>query len=140
MDSALFASWAAERFWGRMACNCLWTFGLPRPIHSGQSRWQTCLEWRWWACRRERAEEQIEPNGQFLPLKTFDELDRDGAFVDRAAIMQHLDLVITSDTSVAHLAGALGRPVWVRLSTGCDWRWLVGRHDSLWYPNRMAPW
>lgn len=80
-------------------------------------------------------EEQIEPNRHILPLKTFGELDRDGAFIDRAAIMQHLDLVITSDTSVAHLAGALGRPVWVLLSIGCDWRWLVGRCDSPWYPS-----
>jgi hypothetical protein len=58
-----------------------------------------------------------------------------GAFVDTAAIMMNLDLVITSDTSIAHLAGALGVPVWVALPLGCDWRWLLARADSPWYPT-----
>src|SRR5262249_43410791 len=53
-----------------------------------------------------------------------------GAFLDTAAVLTHLDLVITSDTSVAHLAGALGVPVWVALPYASDWRWLVGREDS----------
>jgi hypothetical protein len=79
--------------------------------------------------------EQIEPNCQTVPLKVLGELDQEAAFVDRAAMMQHLDLIITSDTSVAHLAGALGRPVWVMLSTGCDWRWMIDRSDSPWYPT-----
>jgi len=80
-------------------------------------------------------EEQIEPQRAQLPLQVLAGLDRDGAFLDTAAVMQHLDLVITSDTAIAHLAGALGRPVWVLLSVGCDWRWLVGRADSPWYPT-----
>lgn len=64
------------------------------------------------------------------------ELDAGGqAFVDTAALMQSLDLVITSDTSVAHLAGALGRPVWVALKHMPDWRWLIDRNDSPWYPT-----
>ncbi len=79
--------------------------------------------------------EQIEANRGSVPVVLLDELDRDGTFVDTAAVMQHLDLVITSDTSIAHLAGALGRPVWVLLATGCDWRWLAGRSDSPWYPT-----
>jgi hypothetical protein len=62
-------------------------------------------------------------------------LDAAGAFVDTAAVMMHLDLVVTSDTAVAHLAGALGVPVWVALSVGPDWRWLLGREDSPWYPT-----
>src|SRR5262249_47599619 len=49
--------------------------------------------------------------------------------------MKHLDLVITSDTSIAHLAGALGVPVWVALSASPDWRWLLNREDSPWYPS-----
>jgi tetratricopeptide (TPR) repeat protein len=57
------------------------------------------------------------------------------AFVDTAAVMQCLDLVITSDTSVAHLAGALGRPVWVGLRHVPDWRWLLEGEDCLWYPT-----
>jgi hypothetical protein len=58
-----------------------------------------------------------------------------GAFMDTAAIMMNLDLVITSDTSVAHLAGALGVPVWVALPLVPDWRWLLDRSDSPWYPT-----
>jgi hypothetical protein len=56
-------------------------------------------------------------------------------FEDSAAIMANLDLVITSDSAVAHLAGALGRPVWVLLSSVADWRWQLDRDDSLWYPT-----
>ena len=58
-----------------------------------------------------------------------------GAFVDTAAITKNLDLVITSDTAVAHLAGALGVPVWVGLPFAADWRWLLDRSDSPWYPS-----
>jgi tetratricopeptide (TPR) repeat protein len=57
------------------------------------------------------------------------------AFVDTAAVMQSLDLVITSDTSVAHLAGALGRQVWVGLQNVPDWRWLLEGDDCCWYPT-----
>jgi ADP-heptose:LPS heptosyltransferase len=46
-----------------------------------------------------------------------------------------MDLVVTIDTSVAHLAGAIGRPVWIMLRRNPDWRWLVGRNDSPWYPT-----
>lgn len=58
-----------------------------------------------------------------------------GAFLDSAAVMMNLDLVITSDTAIAHLAGALGRPVWVLLQAVPDWRWLDGRADCPWYPS-----
>jgi hypothetical protein len=57
------------------------------------------------------------------------------AFVDTAAAMAHLDLIITCDTSIAHLAGALGRPVWVALKRDAEWRWLTERSDSPWYPT-----
>ena len=56
-------------------------------------------------------------------------------FADTAALMQALDLVITVDTSVAHLAGALGRPVWLLNRFNTDWRWLAERSDSPWYPT-----
>ena len=55
--------------------------------------------------------------------------------MDSAAIVQQLDLVITCDTSMAHLAGALGAPVWVALPRGSEWRWLWDREDSPWYPT-----
>jgi tetratricopeptide (TPR) repeat protein len=57
------------------------------------------------------------------------------AFLDAAAVMASLDLVICSDTSIAHLAGSLGRPVWTLLHATPDWRWLLGRADSPWYPS-----
>ena len=56
-------------------------------------------------------------------------------FADTAAAIAALDLVITIDTSVAHLAGAMGKPVWVLLSFAPDWRWMVDRTDSPWYPT-----
>jgi hypothetical protein len=56
-------------------------------------------------------------------------------FAETAAIMTHLDLVIAPDTAVAHLAGGLGIPVWVALSSVPEWRWLTGREDSPWYPT-----
>jgi tetratricopeptide (TPR) repeat protein len=56
-------------------------------------------------------------------------------FADTAALMGELDLIVTIDTSVAHLAGALARPVWLMLSHTCCWRYLLDRSDSPWYPT-----
>jgi len=56
-------------------------------------------------------------------------------FADTAAAISQLDLVVTVDTSVAHLAGALDRPTWLLLPWNADWRWLSGRTDSPWYPS-----
>jgi hypothetical protein len=58
-----------------------------------------------------------------------------GDFADTAALIANLDLVITADTATAHLAGAMGRPVWTLLPFAPDWRWLLGREDSPWYPT-----
>lgn len=67
------------------------------------------------------------------PAEKFDE---DGPFLDTAAVMANLDLVIAPNTSLAHLAGALGVPVWVILSASAtDWRWLENRSDTSWYPS-----
>ena len=57
------------------------------------------------------------------------------AFLDTAAVMMNCNLIITSDTSVAHLAGAIGRPTWVALKQTPDWRWMLDRPDSPWYPT-----
>ena len=75
-----------------------------------------------------------------LPERAFARLpceldDGPDAFVDTAALMQSLDLVITCDTSIAHLAGALARPVWLLLCTTPNWRWMLDREDSPWYPT-----
>lgn len=65
-----------------------------------------------------------------------DELDLGpDAFVDTAAVIEGLDLVISVDTAIAHLAGALGRPTWVALHRASDWRWLTTRSDTPWYPT-----
>jgi tetratricopeptide (TPR) repeat protein len=58
-----------------------------------------------------------------------------GDFVDTAALISCLDLVLTVDTSVAHLAAALGKPTWIMLPHTPDYRWLLGRDDSPWYPS-----
>ena len=63
--------------------------------------------------QKRAGEEQIAANRDPVPVTVFPDLDVAAPFVDTAAVMQHLDLVITSDTAIAHLAGALGRPVWV---------------------------
>ncbi|MFC1845732.1 tetratricopeptide repeat protein [Candidatus Dependentiae bacterium] len=64
--------------------------------------------------------------------KDFD--DSHGSFMDTAALIKNLDLVITIDTAIAHLAGGLGIPVWLMLPFNVDWRWIVNRSDSPWYP------
>ena len=56
-------------------------------------------------------------------------------FADTAALVANLDLVITIDTAVVHLAGAMGKPTWLLLHHFADWRWKTGRDDSLWYPG-----
>jgi hypothetical protein len=56
-------------------------------------------------------------------------------FADTAALIAELDLVVTVDTSVAHVAAALGKPVWIMITSAPDWRWLMKRDDSPWYPT-----
>jgi tetratricopeptide (TPR) repeat protein len=62
-------------------------------------------------------------------------LPQSGDFAETAVAVTHLDLIITVDTSVAHLAGALGKPVWILLPKMSEWRWLTDRDDSPWYPT-----
>jgi tetratricopeptide (TPR) repeat protein len=73
---------------------------------------------------------QLNPPARLIDLQ--DELQD---FADTAAIIAHLNLVITIDTSVAHLAGAMGKPVWILLHNASDWRWFLNRDDSPWYPT-----
>jgi len=72
---------------------------------------------------------------QAPPGRIIDLADAITDYADTAAAIAQLDLVISSDTSVVHLAGALGKPVWVLLMFAADWRWLRGRSDSPWYPS-----
>ncbi len=73
---------------------------------------------------------QVGPRASIIDLENEQE-----DFADTAAIVANLDLVISIDTSVAHLAGAMGKPVWLLLRKCPDWRWLLGREDSPWYPT-----
>ena len=78
---------------------------------------------------RDRDRPALEASGIFDPTAEL------GDFADTAALISALDLVITVDTSVAHLAGALGKPVWVMLPFAPDFRWMLRREDSPWYPS-----
>ncbi len=77
----------------------------------------------------------IEARADWLTRPDADVDAGEDGFVDTAALMANCDLVITSCTSIAHLAGALGRPVWIALAYSPDWRWQLGRTDSPWYPT-----
>lgn len=73
---------------------------------------------------------------EYRPYEFYHDFDKSsGNFIDTAAVMTQLDLVITVDTSLAHLAGGLGVPVWVVLPFPAEWRWLTERVDSPWYPT-----
>jgi tetratricopeptide (TPR) repeat protein len=61
--------------------------------------------------------------------------DRLTDYARTAAALEQLDLLIAVDTSVVHLAGALGRPAWALISARCDWRWMIDREDTPWYPT-----
>jgi hypothetical protein len=76
---------------------------------------------------------QLDELGSVPSLRNLDQLQADLA--DSAAIARQLDLIISVDTSVVHLAGGLGLPAWCLLSDICDWRWMRDRDDSYWYPT-----
>ena len=80
--------------------------------------------------------EQLTEVANNLAVRHLGQFDEErGAFMDTAAVMKNLDLVITCDTAIAHLAGGLGVPVWVALQLAPDWRWMLARRDSPWYPT-----
>ncbi|MDH6268033.1 tetratricopeptide (TPR) repeat protein [Rhizobium sp. SG_E_25_P2] len=137
-----WAEWLAEKPGFRVGV--VWQ-GNPDPkVDKGRSYPLTALEplskipgVRLIALQKGKGEEQIDALGGLF------EVERPGAdydagkeaFADTAAMMMNLDLIVTSDTAVAHLAGALGRPCWVILKAHPEWRWLRDRSDSPWYPE-----
>jgi tetratricopeptide (TPR) repeat protein len=97
----------------------------------------TLPDTEWVSLQFGKGSEQVDAwKGQRPIHRLNDDLDRSsGAFMDTAAILHHLDWIVTSDTSMAHLAGALGRPTKLILGYTPDWRWLQERSDSPWYPT-----
>ena len=87
----------------------------------------------WISLQKGRACQQIADNG--LEDKLVNLMDEVDDVADSAAIITHLDLLISVDTSVPHLAGALGVPVWLLDRLNTDWRWMLERSDSPWYPT-----
>ena len=77
-----------------------------------------------------RQKEELWPGANFYNFA--DELND---FSDTAALIENLDLIISVDTSTAHLAGAMGKPVWILNRFDTCWRWLLDREDSPWYPT-----
>lgn len=84
-----------------------------------------------WSLQKDVSKEDLLLIEHSHQMNRFDEND----FVDTAAQIMALDVVVCVETSIAQLAAALGKPTWVLLSTNSDWRWLHGRDDSPWYPN-----
>lgn len=80
-------------------------------------------------------EKQIDDINFDLTVLDNDFDNGEDAFIDTAAVIANCDLIITSDTAIAHLAGSLGCPTWVILKKVPDWRWMLGRNDSPWYPS-----
>lgn len=89
-----------------------------------------------YSLQKANGEDQIKELSHDVYLKVFDDLDTEhGLFMDTAALIPQLDLVLTVDTSIAHLAGALGARTWVMLPFVAEWRWMEEREDSPWYPT-----
>ncbi|MGH7187061.1 MAG: glycosyltransferase family 9 protein, partial [Pseudomonadota bacterium] len=82
-----------------------------------------------------QAGERAADLARLAPGAALDWSARLSDFAETAALIANLDLVISTDTSIAHLAGAMGKPVWILLMFAPDWRWLRGRDDSPWYPS-----
>jgi hypothetical protein len=86
--------------------------------------------------QRNAGTEQLGQLPPGMAVETFPGFDEGpGAFLDSAAIMENCDLVISCDTALAHLAGALGVPGWIALKHVPEWRWFLGRDDSPWYSS-----
>lgn len=91
------------------------------------------LDFEFHSLQREVRPDDLATLAEFTQVRSHQDELRD--FSDTAALLSELDLVISVDTSVAHLAGALGKTTWVMLSTRPDWRWMTARKDSPWYPT-----
>ena len=142
-DPAKAASWQATVARAGPASRNIGLFWSGRPSHPNNLRRSMSLASLlplaerpgigWWCLQKEL------PPGDAALLQRWPAMtvvaDRLTDFSETAALVEQLDLVITVDSAVAHLAGALGRPVWMLAATPSDWRWLLGRPDTAWYPT-----
>jgi ADP-heptose:LPS heptosyltransferase len=115
-------AWASRQSWRHDSCMLL--AGLA-PIIS---------EWAEWHVLQKDIRDRDQTTLRQLALLQ-NHAPRLDDFTDTAALITHMDLVISIDTSVAHLTGALGKPLWLLLPFHPDFRWLRDRHDSPWYPT-----
>jgi hypothetical protein len=119
-----------------------------RPPEAVRDRWagyargdfKIGVAWRGNPDHRNDANRSLASRDALAPIAAYgtihDLTDPLGDFADTAAIVEQLDLVVTVDTALAHLAGAMGKPCWVLLPAfEVDWRWMTGRDDSPWYPS-----
>lgn len=116
----------------------IWTGSMTHKIYNRPIPLQTFLTLLnpgadWICLQKEISESDVAALRQDGRIVFFGDEIRD--FSDTAALLDLTDLVITIDTSVAHLAGAMGKPVWILLPYSGDWRWLLDRNDSPWYPS-----
>jgi hypothetical protein len=92
-----------------------------------------CKDITFYSLQKGEASKQTKKQMEDMGIIDYTEDIKD--FSDTAALIENFDLVISIDTAVAHLAGALGKPVWTLLSFSPDWRWLINQEDSPWYPT-----
>lgn len=122
---------------GRMRVGIAWTAGAWNPVRSIPSVYLEPLvhirEAAFFSLQRGPEADELLRISSLSVIPSTEE--KDGDIVDTAATISNLDLVISVDTMVAHLAGALNRPVWVLLQHAADWRWMLNRPDTPWYPS-----
>lgn len=141
-DSGQIAHWRARLATGAGACKVglVWASQSKHRTAAAKSFPLTTLTplaaisgVRFYSLQKGEAARQAERPPEGIRLEDIADDLRD--FSDTAAAIANLDLVISVDTAVAHLAGALGRPAWTLLKYAPDWRWLLARDDSPWYPS-----
>jgi hypothetical protein len=143
VDPELKRRWAAALGESRLRVGLVWQGNPKASVERGRSVPLQAFSplfdipgVRWFSLQKEHGLDQAEHLRP--PMTALVGLGADyerGDYHDTAAVIANLDLLICCDTSVAHLAGALGRPVWIALNAVADWRWLEHRSDTEWYPS-----
>jgi FkbM family methyltransferase len=142
-EEPLFARWKAELGEDGFKIGIAWRGSPKGKVDQGRSFPLALLEplsrlagVRLLSLQKQHGLEELTALPEGMNVETLGDFDEgpDG-FIDTAAVMKNLDLIVTSDTSIAHLAGALGKPTWIALKYVPDWRWLLERADSPWYPT-----